>query len=68
MYTGNVHARFSQKHAFEKPNDMRALSLMNATGARVMQAYPDMVLGYGESDEYSFVLKPKCDMYMRRSR
>jgi len=44
--------RFSSKYDFEKPNDRRALDLMNAAAVAVMKELPDLVLGYGVSDEY----------------
>lgn len=44
--------RFSDVHGFNKPNDIRALSLMNRCGQAVMDEFGDVVLGYGQSDEY----------------
>lgn len=44
--------RFSNKYAFEKPNDRRALDLMNAAAKAVMTELPDIVIAYGISDEY----------------
>jgi tRNA(His) 5'-end guanylyltransferase len=48
-----VDTRLSAKYQFEKPNDKRALDLMNAAAAAVMNELPDLVLAYGVSDEYS---------------
>ena len=48
----NYFFRFSDVHEFKKPNDVRGLSLMNAAARSVMEAYPDVVLAFGESDEY----------------
>lgn len=50
------HARFSEKHNFTKPNDVRALRLMDHAARNVMEEYPDIVLAFGESDEYRYVL------------
>jgi len=47
-----THLRFSDKHAFQKPNDKRALDLMNTAAKAVMTELPDIVIGYGISDEY----------------
>lgn len=47
--------RFSDKHGFRKPNDDRALKLMDKAAQSLMDEYPDVVLGFGESDEYSWV-------------
>lgn len=44
--------RFSDAHDFEKPNDVRALDLMNRAAKAVMEEFPDIVLAFGESDEY----------------
>ena len=44
--------RFAEKHGFKKPNDDRALELMNRCAGRVMEEFRDIVLGYGQSDEY----------------
>jgi tRNA(His) guanylyltransferase len=45
-------SRFSLKYNFKKPNDTRALELMNAAATEVMSEFPDVVLAYGMSDEY----------------
>lgn len=43
------------KYQFEKPNDRRALDLMNAAAVGVMDALPDVRLAYGISDEFRYV-------------
>eukprot|EP01147_Barroeca_monosierra_P006592 gene6592-7531_t len=50
---GRGFHRFSSIHGFVKPNDQRALNLMNTAAAECMQSFPDIVLAYGESDEMS---------------
>lgn len=45
-------ARFSQTHNFAKPNDRRAIDLMNHCAVQVMKDLHDIVLAYGQSDEY----------------
>lgn len=52
---GKCFHRFSEKHNFAKPNDDRSIQLMNEAAHKVMQEFPDIVLSYGQSDEYSFV-------------
>lgn len=47
--------RFSDTHNFEKPNDVRALELMDRAAMAVMSEYKDVVLAFGESDEYRCV-------------
>ncbi|EEA26365.1 tRNA-His guanylyltransferase [Talaromyces marneffei ATCC 18224] len=59
--------RLSDKYKFEKPNDRRALDLMNAAAVAVMKDLPDLIIAYGVSDEYSFVFHPNCDLFERRS-
>lgn len=54
---GLTSSRFSQKHDFEKPNDRRAIDLMNAAAQAVLKEIPDIVIAYGISDEYRFVLR-----------
>lgn len=64
---GNGFHRFSARHGFRKPNDPRALELMNAAAARVMHALKgDALLAFGESDEYSFLLGKYSQLYSRR--
>ncbi|KAL8629439.1 hypothetical protein Q9189_004830 [Teloschistes chrysophthalmus] len=52
---GRGFHRLSAKYAWEKPNDRRALDLMNAAAVAVMQEIPDLAIAYGISDEFSFV-------------
>ena len=47
--------RLSSKYDFEKPNDRRALDLMNAAAVAVFKELPDIRLAYGISDEYRSV-------------
>ncbi|RAO67878.1 uncharacterized protein BHQ10_003890 [Talaromyces amestolkiae] len=64
---GRGFHKLSDKYKFEKPNDRRALDLMNAAAVSVMKALPDLIIAYGVSDEYSFVFHPNCDLFERRS-
>lgn len=45
-------ARLSQDHNFAKPNDERALQLMDHAARDIMNEFKDIVLAFGESDEY----------------
>jgi tRNA(His) guanylyltransferase len=47
--------RFSIIHSLDKPNDETALRLMNASASLMMEQYPDIVFGYGFSNEYRYV-------------
>nr|XP_014698205.2 probable tRNA(His) guanylyltransferase isoform X1 [Equus asinus] len=62
----NFH-RFAEKHNFAKPNDSRALHLMTKCAQTVMQELEDIVIAYGQSDEYSFVFKRKTNWFKRRA-
>ncbi|KAL5751891.1 hypothetical protein ACOSP7_022066 [Xanthoceras sorbifolium] len=64
---GRDFRRFSQVHDFEKPNDERALNLMNSCVVAMLEEYPDIVFSYGYSDEYSFVFKKTSKFYQRRA-
>lgn len=43
------------KYGFEKPNDRRALDLMNAAAKQIVTELPDIMIAYGISDEYRSV-------------
>ncbi|CAH1153359.1 unnamed protein product [Phaedon cochleariae] len=62
----NFH-KFSTKHNFQKPNDLRALELMNKAASTVMLEFKDISISYGQSDEYSFVLRKDTSLYNRRN-
>ncbi|OJJ45624.1 hypothetical protein ASPZODRAFT_133480 [Penicilliopsis zonata CBS 506.65] len=64
---GRGFHKLSDHYAFQKPNDRRALDLMNKAAVEVMKDLPDLVLAYGVSDEYSFVFHPTCELFERRS-
>ncbi|KAF6252077.1 histidine tRNA 5'-guanylyltransferase [Scenedesmus sp. NREL 46B-D3] len=63
---GKGFTKFSEVHGFEKPNDKRALDLMNECAKAVLREFP-VVLAYGESDEYSFVFNKDATLYGRRA-
>ena len=44
--------RFSEDHEFIKPNDVRALRLMDEAAGSVMEIFPDITLAFGQSDEF----------------
>jgi tRNA(His) guanylyltransferase len=35
-----------------KPNDSRGLELMDHAAIKLMTEFPDIILGFGQSDEY----------------
>ena len=46
--------RLSSKYAFKKPNDCRALDLMNAAARAVVEETSDITCAYGYSDEFRY--------------
>ncbi|KAA8651621.1 tRNA guanylyltransferase [Aspergillus tanneri] len=50
---GRGFHKLSDRYGFKKPNDRRALDLMNAAAVEVMKELPDLCIAYGVSDEYS---------------
>eukprot|EP00299_Pterocystis_sp_00344_P017705 c8868_g1_i2.p1 GENE.c8868_g1_i2~~c8868_g1_i2.p1 ORF type:complete len:249 (-),score=43.74 c8868_g1_i2:611-1357(-) len=64
---GRSFHKFSTEHAFTKPNDLRALNLMNECAKAVLIEFPDIVVAIGQSDEFSFVFKRNSAVYKRRS-
>ncbi|KAF8124815.1 Thg1 C terminal domain-containing protein [Boletus edulis] len=64
---GHSFHRFSEEHAFTKPNDDRALQLMDHVAKDLMSEFKDIVLAFGESDEFSFLLRKSTNLYNRRN-
>lgn len=64
---GKCFHKFSDDHEFTKPNDLRALKLMNYAAFTVMKEFHDLLIGFGQSDEYSFVFKKNSNLYKRRA-
>lgn len=60
--------RFAEQHKFTKPNDDRALGLMTRSARSVMEELEDIVIAYGQSDEFSFVFKRSSSWFKRRAR
>ncbi|ORX40949.1 Thg1 C terminal domain-domain-containing protein [Kockovaella imperatae] len=63
---GRGFHKFSDAHSFEKPNDRRALNLMNHAAGCVMEDLKDVICAFGESDEYSFLIRKSSKLYNRR--
>uniref|UniRef100_A0A3Q4B3Z3 tRNA(His) guanylyltransferase n=1 Tax=Mola mola TaxID=94237 RepID=A0A3Q4B3Z3_MOLML len=62
----NFH-KFAEQHKFTKPNDDRALGLMARSARSVMGDLEDIVIAYGQSDEFSFIFKRTSTLFKRRS-
>lgn len=63
---GRGFHKLSDHYQFVKPNDRRALDLMNAAASHVVHAMPDLCFAYGVSDEFSFVFDRNTVMFDRR--
>ncbi|KAI1448612.1 tRNA guanylyltransferase [Annulohypoxylon stygium] len=64
---GRGFTKLCAKYNFEKPNDRRALDLMNAAAKAVVSEIHDITIAYGVSDEFSFVFHKSCTLFERRS-
>ncbi|KAE8162146.1 Thg1 C terminal domain-containing protein [Aspergillus tamarii] len=64
---GRGFHKLTDRYNFKKPNDRRALDLMNAAAVEVMKDLSDLCIAYGVSDEFSFVFHPSCQLFERRS-
>ncbi|XP_063838644.1 probable tRNA(His) guanylyltransferase [Ostrinia nubilalis] len=64
---GKCFHKFSDDHNFSKPNDLRGLNLMNYAAFTVFREFNDLLLAFGQSDEYSFVFKKHSTLYKRRA-
>ncbi|RYP54790.1 hypothetical protein DL768_000518 [Monosporascus sp. mg162] len=67
VHVANTGSRLCAKYGFEKPNDRRALDLMNAAAKALVTELPEITIAYGVSDEYSFVFHKTCTLFDRRS-
>lgn len=63
---GKGFHKFSSHYEFEKPNDIRALQVMNRAALAIVTQFPDIQMAYGDSDEYLFLLRRTCDLFERR--
>ncbi|XP_015607527.1 probable tRNA(His) guanylyltransferase isoform X2 [Cephus cinctus] len=64
---GRSFSKFSAAHQFIKPNDAAALELMNRAAITVMEDFREIVLAFGQSDEYSFVFRKDTQLFKRRA-
>ncbi|XP_032819497.1 putative tRNA(His) guanylyltransferase isoform X2 [Petromyzon marinus] len=64
---GRSFRKFAEDHGFVKPNDARGLRLMAHCAAHVVTELDDLILAYGQSDEFSFVFHRKTNWFKRRA-
>ncbi|KAF4553380.1 tRNA(His) guanylyltransferase [Elsinoe fawcettii] len=65
---GRGFSKFTKRYKFEKPNDKRAIDLMNSAALETMRGLIDVVVAYGQSDEYSFVFHKDTQLFERRAQ
>ena len=63
---GRGFTGFCDLHGFEKPNDMRGIKLMTKCAKEVMKSFNEIIITYGDSDEFSFVFKRSAQIFNRR--
>jgi len=63
---GHSFSNFTKVQNYRRPYDARGQGLMDHVAMMTMKEFSGVVLAYGESDEYSFVLRPSEDMFNRR--
>lgn len=64
---GRNFTKFATLHNFVKPNDENALNLSNVAALSVLNSFDDHIaFAFGESDEYSFILKRESTLFNRR--
>lgn len=64
---GRGFTKLCKKYDFRKPNDQRALDLMNSAATEVVRSFVAVILAYGQSDEYSFIFHESTTLFDRRS-
>ena len=65
---GKGFHKFSDAHGFKKPNEKPALDLMNKCATNVMSEFNEILLAYGQSDEYSFVFRKETQVHLARDK
>lgn len=63
---GKGFHKVADHYEFAKPNDARALAVINTAARAMVAQFPDIVMAYGDSDEYLFLLRRTCELFERR--
>eukprot|EP00920_Eleutheroschizon_duboscqi_P005432 GHVT01012882.1.p1 GENE.GHVT01012882.1~~GHVT01012882.1.p1 ORF type:complete len:426 (+),score=88.75 GHVT01012882.1:4688-5965(+) len=63
---GHRFAAFTKTHNYQKPTDVDGTKLMNYCALQLMKDMPDIVLAFGQSDEYSFLFRQTTSLWNRR--
>lgn len=64
---GKNFTKFCEAHNMIKPNDIRGIRLMISSAIKVCEAFNEIFLAYGQSDEFSFVFRKEAKSHNRRS-
>ena len=64
---GRGFTKMCDLHKFEKPNDLKALEVMNQAAKDVLSNFHDIFIAYGQSDEFSFAFTKDSDLFERRT-
>jgi len=59
---GRAFTKLTARYEFKKPNDDRALHLMNEAATNVLKELPEIVAAYGQSDEYRYARRSAINM------
>ena len=59
--------KLAKKHDWKRPNDARGLGLMTKAAKAVMVDFNDIILAYGQSDEYSFIFRREAEVFELKS-
>ena len=63
---GKSFTKFTDAHQYKKPNEIQGIKVMALAAISVMEAFPEIFLAYGQSDEFSFAFKKNAKLYNRR--
>ena len=63
---GRGFHEFSDAFCLEKPNDKRLIKLFNKCSREILKKFDEIVLAYGQSDEYSFAFRRTANLFNRR--
>ncbi|CAG7824417.1 unnamed protein product, partial [Allacma fusca] len=58
---GRGFHKLARLHEWKRPNDERGLKLMTRAAKSVMLEFRDIIMAYGQSDEYSFVFRRETE-------
>lgn len=64
---GRGFHKLSKRFNWTKPNDKRAIELANEAAKCTIREVREVVLAYGQSDEFSFVFPPSTTLFDRRA-